>query len=173
MSIANIVEQKSTVNTTAVFSKNHKERYLLKMDWDKRKKSLAIIMTFPSSADELIFDQTTMLVRNEAVKNDFGSVSIVNLFSSINNESPKADKMNSSIVMKECDNADVIIVAYGRSTNHIDEKEAFLNALYQHYKEKLYTIIDSKGLPFSHPLSPLAHQWNIQKLTIKTTDEIH
>ncbi|MFQ9078477.1 MAG: DUF1643 domain-containing protein [Ruminococcus sp.] len=35
-------------------------------------------MTYPSSADELIFDQTTMLVRNGAVKNDFGSVSIIN-----------------------------------------------------------------------------------------------
>ena len=32
------------------------------------------------------------------------------------------------------------------------------------YKDKLYTLIDSKGLPFSHPLSPTAHEWNIQKL---------
>lgn len=167
MSVANTIEQKSTVNTTAVFSRNRKDRYLLKIEWDKSKKSLAIIMTFPSSADELIFDQTTMLVRNEAVKNNFGSVSIVNLFSSINNESPKADKTNTSVVMKECDCADVIIVAYGRSTSHTEEKEAFLNALNEHYNEKLYTIVDSKGLPFSHPLSPLAHQWNIQKLTVK------
>ena len=167
MSVANTIEQKSTVNTTAVFSRNRKDRYLLKIEWDKSKKSLAIIMTFPSSADELIFYQTTMLVRNEAVKNNFGSVSIVNLFSSINNESPKNDKTNTSVVMKECDNADVIIVAYGRSTSHTEEKEAFLNALNEHYNEKLYTIVDSKGLPFSHPLSPLAHQWNIQKLTVK------
>ncbi len=164
MSVANTVEHTSTVKTTAVFSKNHKERYLLKLEWDKCKKSLAIIMTFPSSADELIFDQTTMLVRNEAVKNNFGSVSIVNLFSSINNESPKADKTNTSFVMRECDSADMIIVAYGRKTGFEDEKEAFLNALFEHYGEKLYTIIDSKGLPFSHPLSPLAHQWNIQRL---------
>lgn len=167
MSVTNTIEQKSTVNTTALFSRNRKDRYLLKIEWDKSKKSLAIIMTFPSSADELIFDQTTMLVRNEAVKNNFGSVSIVNLFSSINNESPKNDKTNTSVVMKECDNADVIIVAYGRSTSHTEEKEAFLNALNEHYNEKLYTIVDSKGLPFSHPLSPLAHQWNIQKLTVK------
>ncbi len=167
MSIANTIEHTSTVFTTAVFSKNHKERYLLKMEWDKSKKSLAIIMSFPSSTDELIFDQTTMLVRNEAVKNNFGSVSIVNLFSSVNNESSKADKTNTSFVMKECDSADMIIVAYGRKTGCEDEKEAFLNALFEHYKDKLYTIIDSKGLPFSHPLSPLAHQWNIQKLESK------
>lgn len=108
MSMANTIETNSTVKTTAVFSKNRKDRYLLKAEWDSNKKSLAIIMTYPSSADELIFDQTTMLVRNGAVKNDFGSVSIINLFSSINNTLPKTDKTNTSFVMRECDNADVI-----------------------------------------------------------------
>lgn len=71
---------------------------------------LVIIMTYPSSADELIFDQTTMLVRNGAVKNDFGSVSIINLFSSIDNPLPKTDKTNTSFVMRKCDNADVISI---------------------------------------------------------------
>ena len=80
---------------------------------------------------------------------------------------PKADKTNTSFVMRECDNADVIIVAYGRSTSFEEEKKAFLNALTEHYKDKLHTIIDSKGLMFSHPLSPFAHQWNIQKLDLK------
>lgn len=67
MSMANTIETNSTVKTTAVFSKNRKDRYLLKAEWDSNKKSLAIIMTYPSSADELIFDQITMLVRNGAV----------------------------------------------------------------------------------------------------------
>ena len=98
-------------------------------------------MTYPSSADELIFDQTTMLVRNGAVKNDFGSVSIINLFSSIDNPLPKTDKTNTSFVMRECDNADVIIFAYGRSTSFEEEKKAFLNALTEHYNDKLHTII--------------------------------
>lgn len=152
--MANTIETNSTVKTTAVFSKNRKDRYLLKAEWDSNKKSLAIIMTYPSSADELIFDQITMLVRNGAVKNDFGSVSIINLFSSIDNPLPKTD----NFVMRECDNADVIIVAYGRSTSFEEEKKAFLNALTEHYNDKLHTIIDSKGLMFSYPLSPLAHQ---------------
>lgn len=115
MSMANTIETNSTVKTTAVFSKNRKDRYLLKIEWDNSKKSLTIIITYPSSADELIFDQTTMLVRNGAVKNDFGSVSIINLFSSIDNPLPKTDKTNTSFVMRECDNADTIIVAYRRN----------------------------------------------------------
>lgn len=36
------------------------------------------------------------------------SVSIINLFSSIDNPLPKTDKTNTSFVMRECDNADVI-----------------------------------------------------------------
>jgi hypothetical protein len=43
--------------------------------------------------------------------------------------------------MRECDNADVIIVAYGRSTSFEEEKKAFLNALTEHYNDKLHTII--------------------------------
>lgn len=167
MSIQNTVERKANISSQAIFSKSGKDRYLLKMEWDSTKPLLAIIMTFPSSADELIFDQTTMLVRNGAIKNGFGSVSILNVFSSINNEKPKSDKNNTSAVMRECDSADTILVAYGRGTSHTEEKEAFLLALYEHYQDKLYTIIDSKGLPFSHPLSPLAHNWNIQKLTVE------
>ena len=40
MSLTNTVEAISTVKTTAVFSKNRKDRYLLKAEWDSNKKSL-------------------------------------------------------------------------------------------------------------------------------------
>lgn len=40
MSLTNTVEAISTVKTTAVFSKNRKDRYLLKIEWDNNKKSL-------------------------------------------------------------------------------------------------------------------------------------
>ena len=165
MNTTNIIERTSTVKTTAQFSKSGRDRYLLKMEWDENKKSLAIVMTFPSSANELIFDQTTMLVRNNAVKQDFGSVSIVNVFSAIGGNNAKPDKLNSSIVMSECESADMIVVAYGRGTGYEQEREAFLEML-SVYKDKLYTIVDSRGLPFSHPLSPLAHDWRIEKLKV-------
>lgn len=161
-----LIERTSTVTTTAIFSKTGNERYLLKSQWDENGKSLVIIMTFPSSADELIFDQTTMLVRNNAVKHGFGSVSIVNLFPYIGGKTQKTDKPNNSIVMKECETADTIIVAYGRERSNEDIKQQFLQML-SVYQEKLYTIIDSKGLPFSHPLSPLAHEWKIEHLLLE------
>lgn len=163
MSDKNLTEEQSVFTTRAIFSKDRKNRYALTIDWDSNKQRAAIIMTFPSTADSYLLDQTTMLVRNGAIKNGFGSVTILNLFPTINSQQPKGDKVNYSIIMSECESADKIIVAYGRSMSYAEEKEKLLEML-KPMGEKLYTIIDKKGLPFSHPLSPSAHEWDIQKI---------
>lgn len=163
MSIPNLIEETSILNSTALFSKDKKSRYLLKFSWDSEKKKLAIIMTFPSTAGTELLDQTTMLVRNGAVKNGFGEVAILNLFPNINSKTPKTDKLNCSTILSECEKADTVLVAYGRSTSYQEEKEKLLEML-KDFEDKLYTIVDSRGLPFSHPLSPAAHNWSIQKL---------
>ena len=161
----NTVERTSEIKTTAVFSKDSKHRYCLKMEWDKKKKSCAILMTYPSTADEFILDQTTMLVRNGAIKNGFGSVSIINIFSQLNSEVPKCDRVNSSVVLQEGSESDIILVAFGRNTAHQEHKDSMLEML-SDYKDKLYTIIDKNGSPFSHPLSPKAREWKIEKLKV-------
>lgn len=163
MADKNLIEETSIFTTRAVFSKDRKNRYALSMEWDNSKEKLAIIMTFPSTADSYLLDQTTMLVRNGAVKNGFGSVTILNLFPTINSQQPKGDKVNYSIIMSECESANKIIVAYGRSMSYTEDKEKLMEML-KPMGEKLYTIIDRKGLPFSHPLSPSAHEWDIQKI---------
>ena len=165
MATTNTIEKISEVKTTAIFSKDMKHRYCLRMEWDKKKKSCAIIMTYPSTADELIIDQTTMLTRNGAVINKFGSISIVNVFSLLNSETPKSDRQNTSVILDECSKADVIIVAFGRNTAHQEQKDDTLK-LIGDYKDKLYTIRDKNDLPFSHPLSPKCRDWNIVKLDI-------
>lgn len=163
MSNTNTVEKISSIKTTATFSKDSKHRYLLKMEWDDKKPKAAIIMTYPSTADEYFIDQTTMLVRNNAVANNFGAVSILNIFSAMENGLPKSDKFNTAIILKECSEADVILLAYGRSANYGEKKEEMLQLLSK-YAEKLYTIADHQGRFFSHPLSPSTKKWNIIKL---------
>ena len=163
-----LIERRSIIETSAIFSESEMDRYLLRMSWDDSKKSAVIIMASPSSADEYILDQTTMLCRNGAIKSDFGSIAIVNLTSSIGAENPKSDKQNCSVIIKECEAADCILCCWGRGTNLINEKESMLNAL-ETYKDKLYTLVDSKGLEFSHPLSPYAHEWKIKKLDHRKT----
>lgn len=163
MNTKELIEKTSTVKTTAIFSKSGSDRYLLRYEWDNTKKSAIIIMSMASSATEMIYDQTCMLCHNGAVHNDLGSISIVNLTSSIGNPQPKQDKQNLSVIMNECGKADIIIVAFGRGTNFQEEKEAMLKSLAAH-SDKLYTLIDSKGLPYSHPLSPYCHEWVLRKI---------
>ena len=160
---ANIIERTSEIKTRAVFSKDGKKRYLLHMQWDASAPNACIIMTYPSTADEYMIDQTTMLCRNNAVKQGYGSISIVNLFCGLDMNKPETDRMNSSVLAEECSKADVVLVAYGRGAAHTEEKERLLEGL-KAYAEKLYTIVDSSGQPFSHPLSPRARTWKIEKI---------
>ena len=160
---ANTIERTSEVKTKAVFSRDGKRRYLLQIAWDDSKPKACVIMTYPSTADELIIDQTTMLCRNNAVKQGYGSISIVNLFCGLDLTKPETDRMNGSVLAEECSNADIVLIAYGRGTAHTEEKERLLEAL-KPYADKLYTVADSLGQPFSHPLSPKAREWTVVKL---------
>lgn len=160
----NSLEQSTTVRSTAIFSKDKKRRYTLRYEWDKNLPKACIIMSQPSTADELITDQTTMLVKNNAVTQNFGAISIVNVFCTLDQQKPETDRINSSVILEECSAADTVIVAYGRGTAHTEEKERLLDALRKTYSEKLSTIIDSSGQPFSHPLSPKAREWKLSKL---------
>ena len=164
MNTANMIEKTSTIKTTAYFSKDKKKRYLLHISWDDSKPKACIIMTYPSTADEFMIDQTTMLCRNNAVKQGYGSIAIVNLFCSLDLTRPETDRMNGSVLAEECTKAEVVIVAYGRGVAHTEEKTKLLEAL-KPYREKLYTIVDSSGQPFSHPLSPKARVWVVKKIS--------
>lgn len=161
----NLTERTSHITRSAVFSKDGKKRYKLESIWDENKPKACIIMSAPSTADELLCDQTTMLCYNNAVAQNFGGILIVNVFCGLDYKKPETDRINSSIVLEECGKADVVIVAYGRGTAHTEEKERLLEALKKTCPEKLHTLIDSSGQPYSHPLSPRAHVWCIQKLS--------
>ena len=160
----NLTERTSHITRSAIFSKDGKKRYKLESVWDEKKPKACIIMSQPSTADELITDQTTMLCFNNAVTEGFGSISIVNVFCSLDFNKPETDRINSSLVLEECGKADVVIVAYGRGTAHTEEKERLLEALKKTYPEKLHTLIDGEGKAFTHPLSPKARNWKIERL---------
>lgn len=160
----NLTERISHITRSAVFSKDGKKRYKLQSVWDEKKPKACIIMSQPSTADELLTDQTTMLCYNNAVTQNFGGISIVNVFCGLDYKKPETDRINSSIVLEECGKADVVIVAYGRGTAHTEEKERLLETLKKTCPEKLHTLIDSHEQPYSHPLSPKARNWKIERL---------
>ena len=110
--------------TTAIFSDDGKKRYLLKKVWNKEKPRLAIIMLVPSEASGIELDNTTMLVLNNASRLGYGSVHILNLFSTLGDFNLKSaediDKENLSSVPKLSDaKTRKFIEGVGKLTNKI------------------------------------------------------
>ena len=75
---------KTTLTTEAIFSDDGAKRYLLRKTWNDSKPILSIIMLAPSSAGGIELDSSTQLVLNNAFRLGFGSVDILNLFSTLN-----------------------------------------------------------------------------------------
>lgn len=172
---------KTTLTTEAIFSKDGTKRYLLQKTWDKSKKKAMVIMLAPSEASGIMLDNTTLLVLNNAYRLDYGSVSILNLFATLNDFALKKaedeDTENIQAIIKAADTADTIIYAagVGKATNKAFRlrQEQVLTAL-RPYEAKLHCLCDSMGNSrLQHPLSPAVREWHLSPLHIDEliTDE--
>lgn len=170
----------TNLTTEAFFSDDETQRYLLKKTWDKEKPSLAIIMLAPSEASGIILDSTTLLVLNNACRLGYGSVSILNLFSTLNDHSLKSaddiDPENANIIVASAKKADTIVYApgVGKASNKsfIARQEYILKALIT-MEDKLHCICNSSGnARLQHPLSPAVRTWHLSPLKISELVDI-
>lgn len=141
------------IKTTAIFSRDKKHRYLLSEQWDESLPKAAILMINAGKADTVRMDTTTMLCISNAYDNGFGSIDIVNLFSSIQAALPTSDKVNDATIVRCCDDTDKVIVAFGKGKMHLERKLEVLKML-ESYKDKFCCIADAKGRTLYHPLAP-------------------
>lgn len=164
----------TTLTTEAIFSNDQTKRYLLKKAWDSSKKNVVIIMLAPSEASGIMLDNTTLLVLNNAYRLGYGSVTIVNLFATLNDfalkQAEDSDSENLKIILKASKSADVIIYAagVGKAKNKVFKKRQtqVLTAL-QTYENKLHCLCDSIGNSrLQHPLSPAVREWHLSSLHI-------
>ena len=162
------------LTTEAIFSKDQSKRYLLKKTWDSSKKSMAIIMLAPSEASGVMLDSTTLLVLNNAYRLGYGSVTVLNLFSTLNDfalkEAEDEDLENIKTITKTAKTADVIIYAagVGKAKNKAfkQRQEQVLTAL-RPYEKKLNCLCDHLGgSRLQHPLSPAVREWHLSPLSI-------
>ena len=164
----------TTLTTTAEFSENGKKRYLLTKTWDEKKTHLAIIMSSPSEASGVALDNTTMLVLNNASRLGYGTVSIVNLFSTIGNLkecfAEDSDKENLKYIDSTAKNADVIVYAsgVGKATNKaFIKRQTQVLEILKPYENKLRCLSDKEGnARFQHPLSPAVRTWYLSPMKI-------
>ena len=105
----------TTMQTTVIYNDDKTHRYLLRKEWDSDKPSAEIIMLYPSSADTVTVDHTTMFVLQNLERLDYGSVNIVNLFSSMSDKHSTLDidEDNMNYIMECAEKSDIIIFATG------------------------------------------------------------
>ena len=67
-----MITETTAMQTTAIYSDDKTHRYLLRKEWNSEKKSAEIIMLYPSSADTVTVDHTTMFVLRNLERLNYG-----------------------------------------------------------------------------------------------------
>lgn len=164
----------SDLRTEIQMSDDGTKRYSLRKVWDSSKPSLAIIMLAPSQAGEICLDTSSMLTINNCHRLGKGSVTIVNLFSKINDfalkEAEAEDPENIRAIVAAAESADCVVLAAGtgkaKNKTFQQRLEQVLTALCP-YEAKLHCLCDEKGgSRHLHPLSPRVREWHLSPLKI-------
>lgn len=164
----------TNLTTEAIFSDDGAKRYLLRKTWNESKPALSIIMLAPSSASGIELDSSTQLVLNNAFRLGFGSVDVLNLFSTLNDfalkEAEDKDTDNLNAIVQSAERTGMLVYAAGtgKAKNKAFQRrqEQVLNAL-RPYEGKLHCLTGENGKArLQHPLSPAVRTWHLSPLKI-------
>ena len=173
---------KTKINTMLIYSDDSKRRYMMTIEWDKTKKSAAVIMLSAGTSDGITFDHTTAYAISNLNRLDYGSVKILNLYSTINNGraviSEDDDSRNITYIANAAKEVDTVIYVAG--TGHANNKkfrkrECEVMEALKPYESKLMCITDGCGGKFYHPLFPKVREWQLEHFLIAElvgTDEV-
>lgn len=165
--------EESIVRTQAVFNQDKSHRTLLKKTWDEDRMSAAILMSNASTADILRIDFTTMYIINNLSALNYGSVSIVNLFSFMTtkldlkgkNLDELSNEENTARILQSAKECDIFIVATGRIADTHKKVAVYQHKLFQElraFQDKIHTIAAYDGTTNLHPLSTkLRSSWTL------------
>ena len=164
----------SNLRTEILESDDGTRRFSMRKVWSEDKPSLAIVMLCPSSSGEVAVDTSTALTMANCYRLGYGSVTILNLFSTINDftlkEAQEEDLENLNAIVAAAEKAQCVVLGAGtgKAKNKLFQKrlEQVLTAL-RPYEDKLHCLCDenggSRGL---HPLSPRLRQWHLSKCSV-------
>lgn len=164
---------KTKINTTLIYSDDSKRRYMMTIEWDKTKDTAAVIMLSAGTSDGIVQDHTTAYTISNLNRLGYGSVRILNLYTTINNGraviAEDSDKRNITYIANAAKEVDTVIYAAG--TGHANNKRfrqrerEVMDAL-KPYEDKLMCITDGCGGKFYHPLYPKVREWHLEHFKI-------
>ena len=164
----------TNLKTEIVMSDDETKRYSLRKMWDGSKPSLAIVMICPGSSGEVSVDTSTALTMANCYRLGYGSVAVLNLFSTINDfqlkQAEESDNENLQAILSAAETADCIVLGWGtgKAKNKAFQHrvEQVVTAL-RPYEKKLCCLCDEKGGSRGlHPLSPRVRQWTLAQCSI-------
>ena len=164
----------STLTTTTVFSDDGTKRYLLQKCWDTTLPKICVIMLCAGTAAEHTLDSTNLLVLNNSVTLGYGTVDVLNLFSTVGDyalkEAEEEDPENMDAILASAKQADTIVYCPGvgkaKNKDFMLRSKQVLEAL-RPYESKLYCLTDEHGhARLQHPLSPAVRTWHLSRLKI-------
>ena len=164
----------TTLTTTAIYSDDGNRKYLIRKVWDESKPSLAIVLLAPSTTDGIALDNTTQRTLGNADRLGFGSVSIVNLFSTMEelNEANEhiEDAENTKAILAEAKKCDVLVYApgNGKVKNSTFQARAtqVLKSLKPYEKKMKCISNEDNSVRLRHPLFPAVRTWYLRDTTI-------
>ena len=169
-----MLTEKETIKGEAIFNETRTHRFVLKRTWNKAKPQATVIMLNPCDADSVICDTTTFLVVNNVAKlEEFGGVTIVNLFSLLTSKLsfkwyPDEDlnlPENDDYIKKAVEESSKVILAWGRAVDtnrRIEERAMHVLNLLLPYREKMFLISDGDRVGL-HPLTPaIRNRWILE-----------
>lgn len=142
----------------AVYSPCGLYRYRLTRVWDAAARRLAFVMLNPSTASEKANDPTIARCEKRARLLGFGALDVVNLFAfratapaDLRAAEAPIGPENDAFLARACDEADMVLAAWGVHGAHRDRAAEALPLLAR-VPDKLFTLgLTRHGLP-RHPL---------------------
>ena len=159
--------EKNTLKTTLIFDDDGKSKLKLSIEWDKNKKKACVIMLCFGKGNGIYFDKSTSQCIKNLLSLDYGSVDIVNLFSS---SDMHMNGSNTESIKNAVSTADTVIYAVGMGKKNYKSFQAAQNEILpviESVKEKLFCISDDDGNGFYHPLCPKVDTWKLTKFNTK------
>jgi len=167
---------KGTIRTEVTYDDEMKNKYVVKKEWDKNKRKALILMKSAGLTDEIVQDQTTMYVMNNLSKLGYGSVDIMNLFTTLEgNDTNGSGTENLKFVQEEVTKVDDVIIAVGTGIETNKEAQKRLRMIMAILLDKKATILQiecPKGRRGFHPLYPaVKNGWKLVPYEIPLVEQ--
>lgn len=157
---------KSTLKTEVVFDDEMANKYVVRKEWSKSKKTALVIMKSAGETNEIEQDHTTMYVTNNLARLGYGAAIIMNLFPTIEGVNTNSSAVeNLKYLQKELTKVDDVVIAVGTGIETNKEAVSRLKmvvAMLLDKKANLLQIECPKGRKGFHPLYPaVKNGWSL------------